>query len=132
MNDHVQRRDRGSASVGLMLLVVIAIAGGGLIFDGSRYLAAERHASNTAEAAARAAVETGSPSEGLREAEARQAAISRAESAGVSASDVAVSFPSRDTVVVTITERRSTTFIRFGGASTIIAIAEGRARLEYS
>lgn len=132
MTARVLHRDRGSASVGLMLLVVIAIAGSGLIFDGARYLAAERHASNTAEAAARAAVENGSPSEGLREADARQAAISRAASAGVPASGVVVSFPSRDTVVVTITERRPTTFVRFGGAPTIIATAEGRARLEYS
>ena len=55
-------RDRGSVSVGLILLVTVALAGGALVFDGARYLAAERHASNTAEGAARAAVATGSPS----------------------------------------------------------------------
>ena len=32
------RDDRGSASVGLVLLVVIVIAGSGLIFDGARYI----------------------------------------------------------------------------------------------
>lgn len=126
------RNDRGSASVGLVLLVVIVIAGAGLIFDGARYLSAERHASNTAEGAARAAVATGSPSDGLQAADARQAAVDHATALGVPASDVSVSFPTRDTVVVTITERRSTTFAKFAGASQIVATAQGRARLEYS
>ena len=124
--------DQGSASVGLVLLVVIVIAGAGLIFDGARYLSAERHASNTAEGAARAAVATGSPSDGLRAADARQAAIAHATALGVAAGDVTVTFPSRHTVVVTITERRSTTFAKFAGASQIVATAEGRARLEFS
>ena len=44
-------RDRGSVSVGLVLIVVIAIAGAALIFDGARYLAAERHARNPADGA---------------------------------------------------------------------------------
>ena len=61
----VDRDDRGSASVGLVMMVVIAVAGAALIFDGARYLAAERHASNTAEGAARAAIATGSPADGL-------------------------------------------------------------------
>jgi Flp pilus assembly protein TadG len=126
------RNDQGSASVGLVLLVVIVIAGAGLIFDGARYLSAERHASNTAEGAARAAVATGSPSDGLQAADARQAAVDHANALGVPASDVSVSFPTRDTVVVTITERRSTTFAKFAGASQIVATAQGRARLEYS
>ncbi|MGB3733363.1 MAG: pilus assembly protein TadG-related protein [Ilumatobacter sp.] len=126
------RNDQGSASVGLVLLVVIVIAGAGLIFDGARYLSAERHASNTAEGAARAAVATGSPSDGLQAADARQAAVDHATALGVPASDVSVSFPTRDTVVVTITERRSTTFAKFAGASQIVATAQGRARLEYS
>ncbi|MEP1123711.1 MAG: pilus assembly protein TadG-related protein [Ilumatobacter sp.] len=126
------RNDQGSASVGLVLLVVIVIAGAGLIFDGARYLSAERHASNTAEGAARAAVATGSPSDGLQAADARQAAVDHATALGVPASDVSVSFPTRDTVVVAITERRSTTFAKFAGASQIVATAQGRARLEYS
>jgi Flp pilus assembly protein TadG len=126
------RDDRGSASVGLVLLVVIVIAGSGLIFDGARYLAAERHASNTAEGAARAAIATGSPAEGLDADTARQAAIAHAAALGVPVADVTVSFPSRDVVVVTITERRPATFTRFAGSSDLVAQAEGRARLEYS
>lgn len=124
--------DRGSASVGLVLLVVIVIAGSGLVFDGARYLSAERHASNTAEGAARAAVATGSPADGLDADVARQAAVSHATALGVPASDVSVSFPSRDVVLVTVTERRAATFVRLAGSSNIAATAQGRARLEYS
>ncbi len=125
-------RDRGSVSVGLILLVVIAVAGGALIFDGARYLAAERHASNTAEGAARAAVATGSPADGLDADVARQAAVDHAARLGVPASDVTVTFPSRDVVVVTVTERRAATFVRFTGSADLVASAQGRARLEYS
>ena len=102
------------------------------MFDGARYLAAERHASNTAEGAARAAVATGSPSDGLDANIARQAAIDHAVRLGVAAEDVAVAFPAGDVVVVTITERRPATFIRFTGNASLVAVAEGRARLEYS
>ena len=126
------RSDRGSVSVGLILIVVIALAGGALIFDGARYLAAERHASNTAEGAARAAIATGSPADGLDANLARQAAVDHAGRLGVSPSDVQVSFPTRDVVVVTITERRPATFVRFTGSADLVATAQGRARLEYS
>lgn len=131
MNDRL-RGDRGSASVGLVLLVVIVIAGSGLIFDGARYLSAERHASNTAEGAARAAIATGSPGDGLDADIARQAAVAHATALGVPVADVTVSFPARDIVVVAVTERRPATFTRFAGASDLVARAEGRARLEYS
>jgi Flp pilus assembly protein TadG len=124
--------DRGSVSVGLVLIVVIAVAGAALIFDGARYLAAERHASNTAEGAARAAIATGSPSNGLDADLARQAAVEHAGRLGVDAVDVRVSFPTREVVAVTITERRAATFVRFTGSADLVATAEGRARLEYS
>jgi Flp pilus assembly protein TadG len=126
------RGDEGSVSVGLVLIVVIALAGAVLIFDGARYLAAERHASNTAEGAARAAIATGSPSNGLDADVARQAAVDHAGLLGVDAVDVAVSFPTRDVVVVTITERRPATFVRFTGSASLVATATGTARLEYS
>lgn len=125
-------RDRGSVSVGLILLVVITIAGGALVFDGAHYLTAERHASNTAEGAARAAVATGSPSDGLDADIARRAAVDHAVRLGVDSADVTVNFPARDVVVVTITERRSATFVQFTGSADLVATATGRARLEYS
>jgi len=116
-------------SISLTLLVVIVLAGGGLIFDGATYLAAGRHASNVGEGAARAAVATGSPNEGLSEAAARAAAIGHASSLGIPPGDVVVSFPSRTTVVVTITERRQTSLIQLFGSSTISVTSTGRADL---
>lgn len=126
-----RRGDRGSVSVSLTLLVVVVLAGGGLIFDGATYLAAGRHASNVGEGAARAAVATGSPDEGLSEAEARAAAIGHAVSLGVPASDTSVSFPSRTTVVVTITVRRQTSLIQLFGSSTIAVTSTGQAELTF-
>ncbi|WP_420451665.1 hypothetical protein [Ilumatobacter sp.] len=125
------RADRGSASVALVLMMTMVVAGAALIFDGAVYLAAERQASNTAEGAARAAVATGTPSEGMSEAVARRAAVDHAALLGAAAADVVVSFPSRTSVVVTVTERRPATFARFAGAESITARARGRARLEF-
>lgn len=132
MTDAHVDRDKGSVSVALVMMVVIAVAGAALIFDGARYLAAERHASNTAEGAARSAIATGSPADGLDADLARQAAVVHAGRLGVPAADVQVSFPSRDVVLVTITERRPATFVRFTGSANLVASAEGRARLEFS
>ena len=120
----------GSVSVALVLLLVIVLAGAGLIFDGAQFLAAERHASNTAEGAARAAVATGSPARGFDAAEARHAAIDHAVALGVAAADVRVTFPNATTVLVTITERRTSVFVL--GAATMTAHADGRARWEFT
>ena len=116
----------------VLIYLTIVLAGAALIFDGGNYFIADRHASNTAEGAARAAIATGSPSDGLNADVARQAAINHAAAVGIPAADVTVSFPDRDAVVVTITERRNAVFIRFTGSGTLAATAEGRARLEYS
>jgi Flp pilus assembly protein TadG len=124
-------RDRGSVSVALVLLMVVVFAGGGLIFDGARYLAAERHASNAAEGAARAAVATGDPRAGLSAVTASEAAYDHLEAMGIPRSDVQVSFTSARTVVVRVTERRAAAFSRFAGQSTMTAQAEGRATLNY-
>ncbi|MEM9039302.1 MAG: pilus assembly protein TadG-related protein [Actinomycetota bacterium] len=127
-----QRPDRGSASVMMLFYVIIAIAAAAMIFDGGTYLLADRYASNTAEGAARAAVATGSPSEGLSEVEARAAAVDHAVRLGISAADVRVEFPARDVVVVSVTERRNAVFVRFTGTATLAVEATGRARLEFS
>jgi Flp pilus assembly protein TadG len=130
-NRSSSHRDRGSVSVAAVLLMVIVFAGGGLIFDGARYLAAERHASNAAEGAARAAVATGSPSTGLSAIAARQAAIEHAGLMGIPATDIAVSFPDARSVVVTITERRTAVFSRFAGSSTLTVQATGQGFVGY-
>lgn len=125
------RRDRGAISVVLMLLLVIALAGAGLIVDGGRVMVARRHASNTAEAAARAAVSTATPISGFDRDAARDVAIEYANRAGVATSDVEV-VVGADFVTVTVTERRSTVFLILGGQETMTVRATGTARVAYS
>ena len=131
-----RRRDRcecGQAlTVAVVLLFVIVLLGGGLIFDGARYMSAQRHASNTAEGAARAAVATGSPAGGWDGAVARQAAIDHATAVGIAPADVIVSFPTPDTIVVTITEHRTAVFTLLAGSTTFAVSASGHARCEFA
>jgi len=115
----------------MMLLLVMALAGGGLILDGGRAMVARRHASNTAEAAARAAVSTATPVSGFDRVSARAAAVVYASRAGVSAADIEVEV-GLDYVTVTITERRSTVFLILGGQETMTVRATGTARVAYS
>lgn len=123
--------DRGSVSVVMLFLVVIVLFGGGLIVDGGRAMVARRHASNTAEAAARAAVSTATPVSGFNPTRARSAAMQYAARAGVPAGDVTV-FVGADFVRVVIIERRSTVFLILGGQSTMTVTATGTARVTYS
>jgi Flp pilus assembly protein TadG len=130
MSEHTER-DRGSISVVLMMLLVIALAGAGLIVDGGRAMTARRHAANTAEAAARAAVSTATPVSGFDPTTARSAALNYAARAGVAARDVKV-VVGADFVTVTVTERRDTVFLILGGKSTMTVTASGTARVVYS
>lgn len=125
------RQDRGAISVVMMFLLVIALAGAGLIVDGGRVMVARRHASNTAEASARAAVSTATPVSGFDRETAREAAIEYANRAGVMTADVEVEV-GLDYVTVTITERRSTVFLVLGGQETMTVRATGTARVAYS
>ena len=123
--------DRGAISVVMMLLLVIALAGAGLIVDGGRAMVARRHASNTAEAAARAAVSTATPVSGFDRETARDAAIEYANRAGIATADIAVEV-GVDYVTVTVTERRSTVFLILGGQEVMTVRATGTARVAYS
>ena len=123
--------DRGAISVVMTLLLVIALAGAGLIVDGGRAMVARRHASNTAEAAARAAVSTATPVSGFDRETARDAAIEYANRAGIATADVAVDV-GVDYVTVTVTERRSTVFLILGGQEVMTVRATGTARVAYS
>lgn len=123
-------RDRGAISVAMLLLLVVVFAGAGLVTDGGRTMAARRHASNTAEAAARAAVATATPVS-FDPVAARRAALAHAQRAGVRAADVVVEVRG-DAVRVTITERRSTVFLILGGRSTLTVRETGIARIVYS
>lgn len=124
-------RDRGAISVALMLLVLLTLGGAGLVVDGGRAMSARRHASNTAEAAARAAVSTATPVASFDPVVARRAALAAATRAGIPAADVTV-VVGRDVVRVTIVERRRTVFLVLGGVSTLTVRATGVARVVYS
>jgi len=124
-------RDRGAISVVMVILLVMVLGGAGLVVDGGRALVARRHASNTAEAAARAAVAAATPVDGFDQDVARSAALSYADRAGVPAGDVRV-VVGADFVTVTIVERRDTIFLILGGQETVTVQASGTARVIYT
>jgi Flp pilus assembly protein TadG len=125
--DLQERRDRGAITVIMVMLIVIVFAGAALIVDGGRVMVARRHASNTAEAAARAAVATATPVSGFDPVKARAAAYDYTDRAGVAAADVVVEVAA-DHVSVTVTERRRTVFLVLGGQESSVR-ATGTARL---
>lgn len=123
--------DRGTITVVLMALVLITLLGAGLVVDGGRAMSARRHASNVAEAAARAAVSTANPVDPLDPVAARNAALAMAVHAGVSAADVVVQVRG-EVVKVTITERRNAVFLALAGQSSFTVRASGEARMVFT
>jgi uncharacterized membrane protein len=124
-------RDRGDISVMAMVLLLMVFAAAGLIVDGGRVMVARRHASNVAEAAARAAVSTITPISDLDPVAARAAAFGYATRAGVAAADVEV-VVGPQTVRVTVVERRRSVFLALGGVSVLTVRATGVARVVFS
>lgn len=128
--------DRGSLSIMLTLLVLVTLAGGGLIVDGGRAMAARRHAANTAEAAARTAVAEQSITGGFDPEVAVDLALDHAVRSGVDPADVDVAIrtgPLGDPeVVVTVTERRTTVFLALGGTDVLTVRATGAAIYVYA
>lgn len=131
MSADARPRDRGAASLALVITLVATLAGAGLIVDGGRAMVARRHASNFAEAAARAGVATARPDEPLDPLRARAAVYFAAAVEGVPPTDLRI-IVSDDVVEVTVTERRPTVFLVLGGRSTLTVRATGRARLHFS
>lgn len=131
-----RRPDRGSLSIMLAVLVLVTLAGGGLIVDGGRAMAARRHAANTAEAAARTAVAEQSITGGFDPEVAVDLAIDHAVRSGVDPADVDVTVrtgPLGDPeVVVTVTERRTAVFLALGGADVLTVRATGAATFVYA
>lgn len=129
-------RDRGVLTIITLLLVVVTLAGAGLVVDGGRALTARRHAANTAEGAARFAVSSQSPLTQLDVADAVANATSFAIRSGVGPTDIAVtvrySADGTAEVVVTITERPTAVFLALGGITTMSVHATGIARFVYS
>lgn len=128
-------RDRGSLSVMLTVLVLVTLAGGGLVVDGGRAMAARRHAANTAEAAARTAVSRSSLTAGFDPDRAVELAVDHAVRSGVDPADVDVTVRTGPTgepeVVVTVVERRTTVFLALGGAEQLTVRASGAATFLY-
>jgi Flp pilus assembly protein TadG len=131
MSHRLDHGDGGSISVVLVFLVLITLFGAGLVVDGGRAMTARRHASNTAEAAARAAVSTATPVSGFDQSRAREAALDYARRAGIADGDVLVEVRP-DSVSVTVVEHRKTVFLVLGGQQTITVRATGTARIVYS
>ena len=127
--------DRGSLSVMLMLVVIIALGGAALIVDGGRAMTARRHAANTAEAAARSAIADQSLTRGFDPDRAIEVAHSYATRAGVDVADVDIlvrtSVTGHSEIVVTITERRRAVFVALGGVDTFTVRATGAATFVY-
>ena len=131
MTEQGPDRDRGAIAIVMVVLLVMVLGGAGLVVDGGRAVVARRHASNTAEAAARAAVSTATPVAGFDREVARGAAFSYAARAGVPAADIRV-VVGVDFVTVTIVERRDTVFLILGGQETMTVQASGTARVTYT
>jgi Flp pilus assembly protein TadG len=129
-NRHARVRESGSISVVMMLLLLVTFAASGLVVDGGRAMSARRHASNTAEAAARAAVSVATPVSGFDPVRAKRAALDYAMRAGIASRDVAVTVRS-DVVTVTVIERRRAVFLAFGGIRTLTVRSTGSARLVF-
>ena len=124
-------RDTGSLMVSLMIVMVVVLAGAGLIVDGGRAMAARRHATNVAEGAARAAVSSTTPVRWFDPDVARAAAIDHAERSGVASADVSVDIDG-EVVTVTVVERCRAVFLVMGGWSQVTVRGSGSATVVYS
>ena len=129
--ESMSNRDTGSLMVSLMIVMVVVLAGAGLIVDGGRAMAARRHATNVAEGAARAAVSSTTPVRWFNPDVARAAAIDHAERSGVASADVSVDIDG-EVVTVTVVERRRAVFVVVGGWSQVTVRGSGSATVVYS
>ena len=122
--------DRGFTGVAATVMLLAALAGGGLIFDGGRALSARRDAINDAEAAARVgASQIGFG--GLSTDRATQAARDHLIAAGVAPGDIARIDVNGTTVTVTVTARRSAVFTSLLGNDTIVVAGVGEATASF-
>jgi len=102
--------DRGIIGPAVTMVLVVALAGGGLVYDGGRALVARRQAINTAEAAARAGASTVT-ADGLRE----------------DRSDIINITITPATVTVIIRASRDAVFGQLLGNDTIVVRGDGEA-----
>jgi Flp pilus assembly protein TadG len=120
------RDDSGLTGIAATVMMLIVLAGAGLIYDGGRALAARRETINTAEAAARAGAATVT-ADGLSQDPARAAALAFLDAAGVSRTDVVEITITPNTVTVTLRAARDAVFGQLLGNDTIVVRGTGKA-----
>jgi hypothetical protein len=118
------------ASIAALLLIVVVLAGAGLVFDGGRALVAQRQIINVAEAAARAGAAT-ADRHGLQQAPATEAATAHIDAAGIPDSDVVAISVTNDRVSVTLQAHRTGVFTSLLGNQTITVTGTGTAQWSY-
>lgn len=118
--------DRGVSSIAAMIMLVIVMAGAGLVYDGGRALTARREVINVAEGAARAGAATVT-ADGLREDPARTAATQFLIAAGVQPSDIVAITITPTVVSVTLRASRDAVFGQLLGNETIVVLGNGQA-----
>jgi Flp pilus assembly protein TadG len=121
--------EHGAIGIALAILMTGVLAAAALVVDGGRALAARRHAANTAEGAARAAV-AAQLGRDIDSIVATEAARRHAGAAGIDTADVAVSVADGEVRVV-VTERRRAVFLGIGGVEELTMRGEGAARTTF-
>jgi hypothetical protein len=122
--------DRGLAGIAAVGLIVVALAGATLIFDGGRALVAQRQIINVAEGAARAGAAT-ADRYGLQDGEATAAAAAHVAAAGVPDSDVVAITVTAERVTVILQAHRAGVFTSLLGNSTFTVTGTGSAEWSY-
>lgn len=123
----LSERDRGAVTMMMFGILGVALAGSALIVDGGRTMSARRHASNVAEAAARAGASLDNPFETATLTTVIRRVYEYTDALGVERADVTVSFDGTD-VTVRITEHRRAVFVALSGIESIDVTESGVAR----
>jgi Flp pilus assembly protein TadG len=123
----VPDRDCGAVTMMMFGILGVALAGSALIVDGGRTMSARRHASNVAEAAARAGASLDNPFETATLSKVTRRVYDYTDALGVARADVSISFDGTD-VTVRITEHRRAIFVALSGIESIDVTESGTAR----
>lgn len=123
---HGWRDDRGMTSVAAVLMLVVVLAGAGVVYDGGRALAARREAINVAEGAARAGATTVT-AEGLRQDPAIAAARDFLTASGVASSDIVSITVTMNSVTVVVRSSTSAVFGNLIGNGEFVVYGTGEA-----
>lgn len=123
---HGWRDDRGMTSVAAVLMLVVVLAGAGVVYDGGRALAARREAINVAEGAARAGATTVT-AEGLRQDPAIAAARDFLAASGVASSDIVSITVTMNSVTVVVRSSTSAVFGNLIGTDEFVVYGTGEA-----